>query len=162
MKCRFYVVILLLCIGSSAFAQKEILYACQPSYEYNGWLSKRKINLQSSYYRGYGPSKEVAEKQALFLCNQVYQHCFTEEKKCKVITNSIDWCWVEGHEFSGYHHDQNAAKWIAKKLCQQHESEHQSDRQFDYDEISCSAIKCTKLPLPVLDQRRTQSFDQIN
>ena len=138
MKRRIWLVAVSLCCVSVLALGEGSLFSCQPTYEYHGWLSKKMITLRSSYYRGYGPSEAVAEQQALFLCQQVYRHCSTNVEHCKPVSQSIDWCWVGDHQFSGYHHDRNAAAWIAKNRCK-------VARENGSVVASCRSIGCSKL-----------------
>lgn len=127
--------LLVVCIQNALAASQ---YACQPTYEYNGWMSKRDITLRSSYYRGYGPSKAIAEQQALFLCQKVYRHCSVNLGNCKRTRVTLDGCSVDHGQFSGYHHDLNAAKWIVAQRCQ-------AAQKNSYHPIDCAPIACAKL-----------------
>jgi len=80
-------------------------------------MPKRTITLNSSYYRGYGNSVEEAMAESVFLCERVYRHCKADVSSCKPTRTSVTQCWVQHHLANGFHHDRNAAGWIAKNRC---------------------------------------------
>ncbi len=117
MQCvRLFLILSLSLFMSPLFAAN---YQCQPNYTYSGWLPTRSITLNSTYYRGYGATREEAQQEALFLCQQVYRQCTVDPKHCKTTTQSITHCWVRHGLVDGYHHDRDAAKWVAQHRCQQ-------------------------------------------
>ncbi len=123
-------------------------YLCKPSYAYSGWMPARTITLNSTYYQGYGPTVEEAQAQAQFLCQLVYRHCTTDATHCKKTAARVIHCLAGHQQASGYHHDRNAAAWIAKNRCQQGDAWSTAS--------TCRVTQCGKMKKPVPQEAADQ------